>query len=98
MTTIHEAVKEQTVECDGKFMSKLSYYKTVLRTVLASLTVTTALILTVIAATYQPIRDIAVLKSQVLEINAKLDFLIKKSHNEEAQKIENNLVNNTKGE
>ena len=79
-------------------MSKLGYYKMVLRTVLASLTVTTALILTVIAATYQPIRDIAVLKSQVLEINRKLDFLIKKSHNEEAQKIENNLVNNTKGE
>ena len=92
MTTIMTTIRQQEEECEKKFMTKLSYYRIALSTVLASLGIIVAIVMTIIGASYGPVKDIATMKVQITEINSKLGIMMNKSH--EAKKTEVNLVNN----
>jgi len=73
---------EKYEHCKRKFMWKIEYYKVTLRTILASLSVITVILLAVIGYSYKPISDIAVLKIEVKNIHEKLDILIKNGEHE----------------
>ena len=95
MTTIMTTIRQQEEECEKKFMTKLSYYRIALSTVLASLGIIVAIVMTIIGASYGPVKDIATMKVQITEIHEKVDLIIKNSHiKPEAKKTEVNLVNN----
>lgn len=74
-------MKEQYEHCKRKFLWKIEYYKICLRTILASLSVITIVILAVVGYSYEPIRDIATLKEAVRRMDKKLDVLIKNGEN-----------------
>ncbi len=75
---------EQHVEdCEKKFLSKLSYYKIMLRSILGSIGVIVVIVGSVVAWSYTPIRDIATLKAQVIAMHEKLDKAIKNGKKED---------------
>ena len=75
--TIDEKINEQIKNCVDKFMTKLDYYKLMFRFFLFSLGTISIILLTVIGWSYNPIRDIAVLKREVMIMNEKIDKLLK---------------------
>jgi len=76
MASMDEKIRDQISDCDKKYLSKLEYYKIMLRLVLLSLATISTILLAVIGWSYTPIQDIAVLKNEVKQMNKKLDKII----------------------
>jgi len=68
---IEDKIAYQYISC------RKNYYKTMLRMIIGFVSSTFLILAGVIAWSYNPISDIAVLKSEVKTMNKKLDVLIK---------------------
>ena len=87
---VDEKIEFQYVTCQK------NYYKVILRTVIASVTSVTIILMGIIGWSYRPISDIAVLKKEVKIMHEKLDVVIKKDKPKTQKTAENDSDQETK--
>ena len=87
---VEEKVLHQYMTC------RKNYYKNMLRLFIGSVSTTVLILIGIISWSYKPIADIAVLKSEVIQMNKKIDIIIENEKDDKKDALVEDSLEETK--
>ena len=74
---VEKKINAQIKHCQRSYLTQKQYYQGALAALVTIIGITVGLALTAVKASYEPVRDIAILKMELKIINNKLDNALK---------------------